>query len=279
MLHFRSSQAPLPPPRGVCARHVSSLAAALALLSACSSSDSALELGQLDQPILRGQLDREHPQVMLLASAAGSLCTGTLIDVLGNRGFLLTAAHCVTEEDVEATRLPPEHFVVIAGSDFLNGTSTFPVDAIDVHQNYDGGFAADDIAIVRIDLGGVTPPPAILPLFAQEDTLRVNERLLFVGYGQTELEERNSLRRNVTRDIANLEGDTIMYSQADGTGTCFGDSGGPGLVTLQGQERVAAVISGGINSDGRCSGGSGVSMRVSRYTRFIESVLSRGTSD
>jgi hypothetical protein len=48
---------------------------------------------------------------------------------------------------------------------------------------------------------------------------------------------------------------------------------------LQGQERVAAVISGGMGTDDGCSGGSGVSMRVSRYTRFIEGVLSNGTSD
>jgi len=255
------------------------LAFAALASSACSSSEHATALGQIEQPILRGQIDREHPQVMLLANEAGFLCTGTLIDVLGHTGFLLTAAHCVTEEDEGATRLPPEQFVVVAGDDFRAGTSEFPVDAIDVHPGYDGSFAVDDLAIVHIDFGAATPPPAIPPLFAQEDTLRLNDRLLLLGYGQTERAEENSVRRQVARDIAALEANVIAYSQEDGQGTCFGDSGGPGLVTLQGEERVAAVISGGIGADADCSGGLGVSMRVSRYTRFIEGVLSSGSSD
>jgi len=259
------------------------LRAAIALAglgsSACSSAEHATALGHTEQPILRGQIDRDHPQVMLLANDAGFLCTGTLIDVLGRTGFLLTAAHCVTEEDEGATRLPPEQFVVVAGDDFRAGTSEFPVDAIDVHPGYDGSFAVDDVAIVHIDFGAATPPPVIAPLFAQEDTLRLNDPLLFLGYGQTERAEENSVRRQVAREIAALEADVIVHSQQDGRGTCFGDSGGPGLVTLEGEERVAAVISGGIGADADCSGGLGVSMRVSRYTRFIEGVLSSGSSD
>lgn len=283
MLHSRPRLGyfPFRSARSACRSRASWTAVALAALalSACSSSDSALAIGQIEQPILRGQLDREHPQVMLLANEAGFLCTGTLIDVLGHSGFLLTAAHCVTDEEAGATPLPPEQFVVIAGNDFLNSTSAFPVDAIQVHPGYDGSFAQDDVAIVRIDLGDTPPPPVIPPLFAEQDTLRVNDRLLLVGYGQTERVEENSVRRHVARSIATLEGDLIVYSQEDGKGACFGDSGGPALVTLQGQERVAAVTSGGIDSDDRCSGGLGVSMRVSRYTGFIQGVLSDGSSD
>ncbi|MEY4549151.1 MAG: hypothetical protein RL685_5346 [Pseudomonadota bacterium] len=280
MLYSRPCPAPVPSARGACASPVPFALVALALaLSACSSSDGALELGQTQEPILRGQLDGEHPQVMLLANEAGFLCTGTLIDVLGHSGFLLTAAHCVTDKDAGAQRLPPEQFEVIAGDDFRSRTSTFPVEAIEVHPGYDGSFALDDVAIVRIDLGDATPPPVIPPLFAQEDTLRVDDPLLLVGYGQTEQEGENSVRRHVVQSIAGLGADFIAYSQEDGTGACFGDSGGPGLITLQGQERVAAVISGGVGSDDRCSGGLGVSMRVSKYTGFIENVLSEGTSN
>lgn len=280
MLHFRPRPAIGPSARGACASRAPFAVVALALaLSACSSSDGVLEIGQAQQPILRGQLDREHPQVLLLENEAGFLCTGTLIDVLGRSGFLLTAAHCVTDQEEGAPRLPPEQFVVLAGNDFRSSTSAFPVNAIAVHPGYDGSFAVDDVAIVRIDLGDATPPPVIPPLFAQEDTLQVNDRLLLVGYGQTEQAGENSVRRHVVRGIDGLEADFIAYSQEDGTGACFGDSGGPGLITLQGQERVAAVISGGVGSDERCSGGLGISMRVSRYTGFIESVLSEGVSD
>jgi secreted trypsin-like serine protease len=263
------------------ASHIRIVSCALALagLSACSSPDTALSLGQAGQPILRGQTDREHPQVMLLANQAGFLCTGTLIQVREQTGFLLTAAHCVTEEEPGATRLPPEQFVVLAGNDFLDSSAVFPVDEIRVHPGYDGTFAQDDVAVVRLDLADSTPARAIPPLSAQEDTLEVNDRLLLVGYGQTESDDENSVRRHVSRDIADLDSELIAYSQEDGKGTCFGDSGGPGLVTVHGEERVASVTSGGVDADERCSGGFGVGMRVSAFAGFIDGVLSGESSD
>jgi secreted trypsin-like serine protease len=251
-------------------------ALALAGLSACSSPDAGLSFGQAEQPILRGQVDREHPQVMLLANQAGFLCTGTLIQVRKQTGFLLTAAHCVTEEDVGATRLPAEQFVVLAGTDFLNSTEVFAVDQIRVHPGYDGTFAQDDVAVVQIDLGDSTPPVAIPVLSAEDDALQISDRLLLVGYGQTESDLDNSLRRHVAREISDLDSQLIAYTQEDGKGTCFGDSGGPGLVSVRGQERVATVTSGGVDSDDRCSGGFGVGMRVSAFAGFIDGVLSEG---
>lgn len=248
-------------------------ALALAGLSACSSPDAGLSLGQAEQPILRGQIDREHPQVMLLANQAGFLCTGTLIQVREQTGFLLTAAHCVTEEDPGATRLPAEQFVVLAGTDFLDSTEVFAVDQIRVHPGYDGTFAQDDVAVVRVDLGDSTPPVAIPPLSAEDDALQISDRLLLVGYGQTESDLENSLRRHVARDVSDLDAQRIAYTQEDGKGTCFGDSGGPGLVSVRGQERVASVTSGGVDGDERCSGGFGVGMRVSAFAGFIDGVL------
>jgi secreted trypsin-like serine protease len=274
MQHCLSFLARVRAPRHASASPVRLAPLILAGLSACSSPDTGLSFGQAQQPILRGQLDREHPEVMLLANQAGFLCTGTLIQVHERTGFLLTAAHCVTEEDPGATRSPPEQFVVLAGNDFLDSTAAFEVEEIRVHPGYDGTFAQDDLAVLRLNLGDSAPPRAIPPLSAQEDALEVNDRVLLVGYGQTEREDENSLRRHVSRDIADLDVELIAYSQEDGKGTCFGDSGGPGLVTVGGEERVASVTSGGIDADERCSGGFGVGMRVSAFSGFIGSVLS-----
>jgi secreted trypsin-like serine protease len=262
--------------RQAAVRHVrlASCALALAGLGACSSPEAGLSLGHTEQPILGGQIDREHPQVLLLANQAGFLCTGTLIQVREQTGFLLTAAHCVTEEDRGATRLPAEQFVVLAGTDFLDSTAEFAVDEIRVHPGYDGTFAQNDVAVVRVDLADSTPPPAIPPLSAEDDTLAVDDRLLLVGYGQTEIDDENSLRRHVTRNILDLDSQLVAYTQQDGKGTCFGDSGGPGLVSVRGQERVASVTSGGVDGDERCSGGFGVGMRVSAFAGFIDGVLS-----
>lgn len=247
---------------------------AAAVLGACSDAGSGALLTELQAPILRGELDEEHPEVMLLASQAGFLCTGTVIHVSGQSGFLLTAAHCVTEpRGAGVVPLPARDFFVIPGADFAEGTIEYPVQSVSIEPSYDGGFSAD-VAVVRFSLEGGAAPSAIEPLTSGEDQLEVADDLLLVGFGQTELDEGNTRRRRVARRVDTLDEELVVYSQEDGKGACFGDSGGPVLVTLGGRERVAAVISGGVDSVGDgCSGGLGVAMRVSAYESFIAGAL------
>jgi secreted trypsin-like serine protease len=144
---------------------------------------------------------------------------------------------------------------------------------VSVEPRYQGGFAEHDIAIVQFLLGSEPAPEVIPPLLANEDTLDVGDPLLFVGFGQTETDEANTHRRQVERSIEALDAELLAYSQADARGTCFGDSGGPGLVVVDGEERVAGVVSGGVDNDESCAGGFGVSTRVSGYQEFIAGVL------
>jgi hypothetical protein len=235
-------------------------------------------IARLEQPILGGTLDEAHPEVMLLADAAGFLCTGTNIQVGGSSGFLLTAAHCVTEAarfGGGVVPIDPARFVVVPGADFAESALAFPVEAITVEPNYDGGFATDDIAIVRFAFGNGPAPGVIEPLGAGADDLTVNDELLLIGYGQTEVDGLNTERRSVERSVDGLDAELVAYSQEDGSGACFGDSGGPGLVEVGGEERVGLVISGGVAALGvDCDGGVGLAMRVSAYADFIGDVLS-----
>jgi secreted trypsin-like serine protease len=246
---------------------------------ACGASEPAGSndnLSQLTQPIIGGALDTEHPEVMLLANRAGFLCTGTVIHVEQQMGFLLTAAHCVTGEDDEAETVPlrARDFIVIPGADFTESTTAFSVADIAVEPRYRGGFAEHDIAIVQFFFGNAPAPGVILPLLQNEDILDVDDTLLLIGYGQTETDEDNTKRRQVERNIEVLDAELIAYTQADARGTCFGDSGGPGLIEVDGEERVAAVISGGVDNIGdTCAGGFGVSTRVSGYEDFISAAL------
>jgi secreted trypsin-like serine protease len=242
------------------------------------AGEPSAELGQAEQAILGGAVDDAHPEVMLLADAAGFLCTGTTIQTEDGSGFLLTAAHCVTEDAVRGpgvVPLDPARFVVVPGTDFAESLVAFPVEAIAVEPNYVGGFADDDIAIVRYFFGNGSAPGTIEPLGAGEDALALNDELTLIGYGQTELPVLNTERRSVERSVDGLDQELVAYSQQDGSGACFGDSGGPGLVEVGGEERVGLVISGGVAAAGAdCESGIGLAMRVSAYEGFIESVLS-----
>lgn len=256
------------------------LAIGASALLGCGDAGSEQLLGQAEHPILRGALDEEdHPEVLLLANLAGFLCTGTVISAEAGTGFLVTAAHCVTEENPRGpgvVPLGPEQFVVVSGSDFAASTTIFPAEAISVEPSYDGSFPGDDIAVVRFFFGDEPAPAVIEPLRADEDTLSVEDELLLIGFGQTEAGGENTARRRVARDIAALDPELVAYSQEDGRGACFGDSGGPGLAEVGGRERLAAVISGGVDDDEDgedCAGGFGISTRVSGYQAFIEGVL------
>lgn len=246
---------------------------------ACGAPEPSLEasdgLFQLPQPIIGGSLDREHPAVMLLAHRTGFLCTGTVIHVEAQTGYLLTAAHCATEEndDRETVPLRARDFIVVPGEDFAESTTAFGVTSVAVEPRYEGGLAEHDIAIAQFALGNAPAPRAIPALLPSDDALDVGDPLLLVGFGQTETDEANTQRRRVERDIEALDAELLAYSQADARGTCFGDSGGPGIVEVDGEERVAGVISGGVDNDDSCAGGFGVSTRVSGYQEFIDGVL------
>jgi Trypsin len=256
---------------------------AASVLVACGDSPGELTLSQLSrvqQSLIGGEVDPDHPEVMLLASQGGSLCTGTVIHVDGSTGFLLTAAQCVTEEDDEGSvvPLPARQFIVVPGVDVAKPTTAFSVKAVSVEPDYDGSFATDDIAVVRFSLGNA-PAPTVIPVLASsEDQLGVDDELLLIGYGQTETGDENALRRRVERNVEALDEQVVAYTREDGKGACVGDRGGPGLVRIGGEERVAVVISGGVDEDDNCAGGFGVALRVSAYESFLESVLVGGSS-
>jgi V8-like Glu-specific endopeptidase len=247
----------------------------VALACGAAEPDAIDGLSQLPQPIIGGSLDPDHPAVMLLAHRTGFLCSGTVIHVQAQTGYLLTAAHCVTEENDERETVPlrARDFIVVPGDDFAESTTAFGVTQVAVEPRYQGGLAEHDIAIAQFSFGGA-PAPAIIPaLLPEEDTLDVGDPLLLIGFGQTENDEGNTQRRRVERSIEALDAELLAYSQADARGTCFGDSGGPGIVESDGEERVAGVISGGVDNDDSCAGGFGVSTRVSGYQEFIAGVL------
>ncbi len=222
------------------------------------------ERAQSDESaIINGSPDVTHTAVVAVLSS-NFACTGTVLQVKGTTGYVLTAAHCCP-----ANNLPLE---VVIGPDYSTGDG-HPVVAGSVvsdpcYQDYAG--STDDVCMLKFaNAAGVPTIPAMTP---QTDNLVTGTSITYVGYGLTAAPPNggNSVRRFVTKTVGKITPYFVDYANGNVSGTCQGDSGGPGLVVVNGQELVASVTSFG---DQSCSQ-LGVSVRTSAvYAGFIAPYL------
>ncbi len=239
-----------------------------ALGLACSDAGQDLpwkappELGEIGSAIINGSPDNDHPAVMAVLSNYGA-CSGTMVDVSGNAGYVLTAAHCVDD--------PPQYVVQhknYACIQSWNCDGIYPVTDYEAHSYYNG--SVYDFAMLTVSGAGSAPTiPA-----AATDSLNSSTPIKHVGYGQTE-DGDNSTRHYYNGVISILE-DLLLYygNYPNGPypgGPCFGDSGGPQLTMTN--EKVVGVSS--FVGDNNCST-FGASGRVSRVSGWIESYISGG---
>jgi hypothetical protein len=242
-------------------------------LGACGTPTDPLSLSRLAAPALGDEVDQQHPEVMLLLHESGSVCTGTVIHVDADMGFLLTSARCVTERDRHESvmvPLPPRQFVVVPGTDLAERAAGFAARGVSVEPRYAGRAAEHDIAVVRFYLGGLPAPTAIPSLSPSEDALQVGERLLVVGYASTRAADGNPVRQRIERRVEALDAGTVVLEQAP----CLGESDGAGLTERPDATRVAAVLSGTVgDTESECAAGSATATRVSAYQRFIQATF------
>jgi V8-like Glu-specific endopeptidase len=175
--------------------------------------------------------------VVQVSSEAGT-CTGTYIAP----GRVLTAAHCVPETN----DVPGAVVIAFAGVDELERG----VIASRTVARFDGDL---DLAIVTIDVrhipGSVRPIP-LLPAALALTEADVGGAVVLVGFG---LEAPPSAARHSgPSTIASIESERVaVVSSPTEARACFGDSGGPLLISRGGVEYVAAVLSSGAAD---CSG-------------------------
>jgi hypothetical protein len=244
---------------------VSSLLALLALTS-CEEggpSHQAERISQEDDAIVNGQLDTTHTAVVAVLGNNFE-CSGTIVQVKSGVGYVLTAAHCCTPSMV------PE--VVVVGNDYQSGQQHAVVGgsvlANSCYQSFPG--STDDVCMLKFsNAAGLPVIPAMTPA---EDNLAVGTDVTYVGYGLTAAPPGggNSKRRSVAKKIGQLDTYFVEYDSPGQSGTCEGDSGGPALALVSGQEVVAAVTSYG---DQACQQ-LGASIRASAvYDTFIAPYL------
>lgn len=229
---------------------VAVLACASAVVG-CSSEPTPSRLGVMRGQIIGGSPDTTHQAVMALFGSQ-SACTATAIAKNGNTGYALTAAHCVED--------PPQ--VLVQGNNYNSGNAiVYDVTDYQADPAYNGD--THDFAMITFSNAGSAPTiPVMTPA---EDNLQPGSDVEFVGYGVTEFSNNNTVRYSVDGELAQVESLVIAYEQQGG-GPCSGDSGGPSLSLVGGQERVSGVTSYG---DQECTE-FGVSGRASAvYNNFI----------
>ncbi|KAJ2642212.1 hypothetical protein IW137_002798, partial [Coemansia sp. RSA 1287] len=268
------------------------LSGLLALAATVSGADSSGER------VIGGAQATEgmFPFMVHLYKDGSPYCGGTLIDA----EWVVTAAHCVAEADGEnsgaGSFVPtnPALFKVGYGTNSGSLGDYVEVDSIVVSTGYDPVWYTSDIALVKIKSNNDLITKAKLTTVSTASIVE-GQTVITAGWGQTTNDNTDQSSALMYAGLVVADDETCKaaavdwngqngryvctsFSTAPGIGTCFGDSGGPLLLSTGGGYMLLGIVSFDVNtkdaSNARCAQDGNISYftRVSSYLSFITSV-------
>ncbi|KAJ1843012.1 Chymotrypsin-like elastase member 2A [Coemansia sp. RSA 2708] len=235
------------------------------------------------------------PFIVHLFKDGNAYCGGTLID----SEWVLTAAHCVTESDSGAsgagsfTPINPGSFKVGYGTNGGSLGDYVEVDSIVVSTGFDPVWYTSDIALVKVKSNNDLISKAKSIAVTTAD-ISSGQTVITAGWGQTTNDNTDQSTALMYAGLVVADDATCgasvpdwngqngrfvctSFSTAPGIGTCYGDSGGPLLLSTGGGYTLLGIVSFDINtkdsSNTRCAQDGNISYftRVSSYLAFISS--------
>ncbi len=228
-----------------------------------------------EQSIVGGQTAQpaDFPTVVALENSPGNwFCTGTLID----KDWVLTAAHCVEGETAANLSIRFDD----ANINDTTGGKVVAVAEIHGHPGYVEANWDNDIALIKLatSVTDREPTPVHRPIVASATTV------IEVGYGDADINGNGAgiLRKlsTPTIDCATTQDPTISganvlcFDASDGNASCYGDSGGPAFITVNGKLLVAGITSGGTQDS--CTAGFDLYTSVAGELAFVDQYLAGG---
>lgn len=207
------------------------------------------------------------------------MCGGTII---ADR-WILTAAHC-TQDDNGVPISTSEMSVLVGATNRISGSGkSYSVKRYVIHENYNNETLSNDIAVLELDEQIDYPNAEIISLISATDVANgatdPGVMSTVTGWGYTDAKEQQVstvlqqvelplVDNNVASDVwGYLKPSILSAGYKNGNkDACSGDSGGPLVVDVNGEYKIAGIVSFGSE---RCNTYGGYT-RVSSFLSWIE---------